>query len=155
MRQSIPAGECVGKSAADLLLPRQLVGFASALRDQHGEWRDVTAYLVRRFGSRVIRHAGKARNLRFRYQEDGLHLHRVSYMPYTNVLAELRMLSYTARVSMCALIVMMLEWEKEAADRRENSVVPMKFTAVWSIMGTGLTVSAFLWTRNTHPPNPA
>lgn len=89
-------------------------------------------------------------NLHFKYQADGLNLQRISYLPYRDNLAELRMLSYAARVSMCALVVMMLEWEREACGKKP--VVTISFSAAWTLSAKSLVVTAQIRTRAGRPP---
>lgn len=130
---------------ADLLIPARLMPYALHLKNCRGEWRDLVASLVTRHRARVLQLADGAGNLRFRYQDDGLSLRRVCYVPYRDMTAELRMLSFASRVSMCALIVLMLEWEKQGEGNAElESFIgsTRNFESAWSKTGPILIVSA-------------
>lgn len=154
MRRGIVAGRSVDRAPAELLLPEYIVLYATALTKRHGEWRDLIVFLVQRYRSRVLSVAHRAENLRFTYQSDGLNLRRVSYLPYRDMRAELRMLSYAARISMCALVVMMLEWERESEARgAEVHEVTMSFQSSWRLKGGFLTVSAEI-RLHAGPPEP-
>lgn len=130
---------------SDLLIPARLVQYSLYLKKSTGEWRDLVAYLIGRHRARVLQLADNAGNLRFRYQDDGLRLKRICYMPYRDTIAELRMLSFASRVSMCALIVLMIEWEQEGEDNAELDVfigTTRNMESVWSKAGSILTISA-------------
>lgn len=156
LRHEPNASRRAHRTPADLLLPGHIVRFAKRASIQHGEWRDLVEYLVRRYRGRVLRLSSRNANLPFRYQPEGLGLHRVSYVPYASIRAELRMLSYAVRISMCALVVMMLEWERESESggKRKNAVVPMDFQSCWHLAANTLIIQARLGLRTTGKPPP-
>lgn len=129
----------------DLLIPGGLLRYAVLLKEQKGEWRDLVAYLVSRHRGRVLQLADSGGNLRFRYQAEGLHLRRVCYIPYRDMIAELRMLSFASRISMCALVVLMIEWEREGKGSPELEVfigTTAKSESSWAKEGTILVITA-------------
>lgn len=130
---------------ADLLIPARLLPHALRLKTSTGEWRDVVAYLVGRHRGRVLQLAEGAGNLRFRYQGEGLKLRRICYVPYRDMIAELRMLSFASRVSMCALVVLMLEWEQEGDGSPEVGIfigTTRRIESGWTKEGTILIIAA-------------
>lgn len=142
-------------SAADLLIPAGLLPYAFRLKCIRGEWRDLIVYLVSRHRARMLFLAGHANNLRFRYQEPGLDLHRISYIPYSDMIAELRMLSFACRMSMCAIVVLMLLWEQQ----RENTSnpgsfigTPLSLESAWNKTGALLIITATIIPIQTHDP---
>lgn len=140
---------------ADLLIPADLLQYACLLKKRKGEWRDVVAYLVSRHCWRVLQAGQKAANIRFRYQNNGLKLHRICYAPYRDGIAELRMLSYAARISMCALIVLMLEWEQSAEGELDRDIF---IGTTWDMHGSWvkeegiLIIRASIQQPSTHHP---
>lgn len=130
---------------ADLLIPAAMLRYALHLKDRTGEWRDLVAHLVSRHRARVLQLADNAQNLRFRYQGEGLNLRRVCYIPYRDTIAELRMLSFASRISMCALIVLMIEWERKGDEDSELSIfigTTQKIESGWSMGGSILTITS-------------
>lgn len=150
MSSQVTAGPDVCQTPSDLLIPAGLMPRALRLKSRRGQWRDVIAYLIQRHREAILRLAGEKRNLRFQYQVDGLDLQRVCYVPYKESLAELRLLSFASRISMCALVVLMLTWEW--ADRGENPVVPISFAAEWELTCHVLTVASVVRKPKTRPP---
>ena len=144
---------------ADLLLPARILQYARSLKNNKGEWRDLVVYLVNRHRARVLQLANDAKNLRFRYQDEGQDLRRVSYVPYRDMIAELRMLSFASRISMCALIVLMLEWEQQGEGSLELSVfigTTIKMESGWSKAGAILIISAAIqMSCALEPPPPS
>lgn len=140
---------------ADLLIPARLMPYALHLKNCRGEWRDLVVSLVTRHRARVLQLADGAGNLRFRYQDDGLCLKRICYVPYRDMIAELRMLSFASRVSMCALIVLMLEWEKQGEGNAElESFIgsTRDFESAWRKTGPILIVSAAIQMSSAPDP---
>lgn len=142
----------VHTTSTDLLVPEHLLAFALKISNHHGRWRDLIAHLLFRYRLRILRMATEGKNLRFRYQCDGLLLHRLSYLPYSATHAELRMLSYATRISMCALVVLMIEWEQEASREKEDNVVTMEFQCCWRLTASALSVRAAIQQETQHPP---
>lgn len=150
---SLDATRCVDRTATDILLPERIVRYAIRLSLRYGEWRDLIRYLVWRHRKRILDLAKEGKHLGFCYQSGGLSLKRVSYLPYVDTRAELRMLSYAARISMCALVVLMLEWERESADHSVKVPgVPMDLESGWHLAGGLLIIKARIHARATHPP---
>lgn len=142
---SLPVDRIPDRVPADLLIPARILHHAHRLKGSTGEWRDMVAYLVSRHRGRVLQLADHARNLRFRYQEEGLNLYRVSYLPYRDILAELRMLSFASRISMCALVVLMIEWELEGKGSPQLDIfigTTRKIVSAWTMEGAILIVTA-------------
>lgn len=151
----VPVDRIPDRVPADLLIPASILPFFIRLRYNTGEWRDVIAYLVSRHRGRVLELADRASNLRFHYQDAGLKLHRICYVPYRDVIAELRMLSFASRISMCALIVLMLEWEKAGEDSPELGVfigTTKKMESAWRKEGTFLIITAEIQMPCTPDP---
>lgn len=143
------------RAPADLLIPARLMPYALHLKNCRGEWRDLVVSLVTRHRARVLQLADGAGNLRFRYQDDGLCLKRICYVPYRDMIAELRMLSFASRVSMCALIVLMLEWEKQGEGNAELESfigITRDFESAWSKTGPILIVSAAIQMSSAPDP---
>lgn len=142
---------------ADLLIPAALLRYALSLKNNKGEWRDVVAHLVRRHRGRVLQLADSGSNLRFHYQAEGLDLRRVCYIPYRDMIAELRMLSFASRISMCALVVLMLEWEQEGEGSPELEIfigTPAKMASAWARQGALLIIAASIQMSCAPDPPP-
>lgn len=140
---------------ADLLLPARIVQYAVRLKKRQGEWRDLIVYLTDRHRARVLQLADAAVNVRFRYQVSGQGLLRICYVPYRDMVVELRMLSFASRMSMCALVVLMLEWEQQGEgspelDRFIGSAQNLE--SAWRKAGSILVISAALQMSCTPDP---
>lgn len=143
----------VDRTSADLLVPANLLPFAMRSRKRFGHWRDLIAYLVCRYRSRLLRLSERQANLCFLYQSEGLNLQRVSYLPYLDTRVELRIFSFAARVSMCALVVLMLQWEKEAESQQSDIFgVTIHVQTTWSLRGDWLNVVAGFRLISPRPP---
>lgn len=146
----------VDRAPADLLIPEHMARYAFRLCARHGHWRNLVDYCVHRYRARIVKLGRNSAHLAFKYQSEGLRLQRVSYLPYTKTRAELRMLSFAVRMSMCALVVLMLEWEQAAeGGKTKNPGVTMKFEVRWRVQGDSLTVFTLLRHKTGHPPHPA
>lgn len=147
--RTLPVKRVPDCAPADLLIPACLLHYARSLKHNRGQWRDLIVFLIARHRSRVLELAEAAENLRFRHQDDGLRLHRICYLPYRDTMVELRMLSLACRMSMCALVVLMLQWEQqgeESANPGHSIGITRKMAVFWIKTEPVLTISAEIQT---------
>lgn len=154
--QEIVLDRTVDRVPADLLLPDAIFRRTLRLMVVHGSWRDLVRYLMSRYSQRALERNHDATRLRFLYQEPDQELHRICYLSFRDIQAELRMLSFATRMSMCALVVQMLLWElADLANARSGGFVPagvpIAKRSIWVVTGHRLIISGSIQTH--HPPD--
>ena len=99
-----------------LLIPDFLFPLYEELRNQHGNLKKFSRFLLKRYYQYKRQFIfAKGLNATINYQENGLNLHREDFRPFEQDWVELKLLAASHNLSICAFFVLLLRLELAGA----------------------------------------